>query len=236
MFIFTLYTEVKTSTNHKKQRSQLESLSPATTSNQNAKIASTNSDKFNKLYSLNSDYIGWIEIENTAINYPILQSKDNYYYLNNDFYKKPSKYGSIFLDYTNKFPNNFNNIFYGHNTKNASMFTDLVKFKDKDFFENNNKIIITDKNTRYEYEVFSVYTIRGFDDPSYLYELNNIELLDSTTKNKYLNILHQKSFFKEKNLDEAPENIITLITCSYEKKNTRTVVHANLISKKKVDL
>lgn len=180
---------------------------------------------YNKLKSMNNDYKFWINIENTKIDYPVVQTIDNDFYLRNSFKKIENKYGAIFVDSYSDFYKDFNTIIYGHNMKNGEMFTNIIKYKDKDFFEQNNKINIIDKDFKYVFEPVSVYTIRGFDNPSYLYEINKME-----NKKKGLEELENRSLFNSKKFGTT-EKIITLITCSYEKEDTRTVVHAKLINK-----
>ena len=133
-------------------------------------------------------------------------------------------HGSIFEDAYTDFDNDFNTVIYGHNTKVNNMLTNITKYKEPEFFKENNKIRIFDKDKEYKFEVFSVYTISGGDDPSYLYDLNNIDNREDILKQ-----IQEKSFFNV-NIDKGMEKMITLITCSYEQKNTRTVIHARLIN------
>ncbi|MGL4656201.1 MAG: sortase domain-containing protein, partial [Sarcina sp.] len=100
----------------------------------------TKSNSFDNLKEINPDYQFWIQINNTNIDYPVVKGTDNEYYLENDFYKKPLKDGSVFLDYKNNFGTSFNNIIFGHNMKNGNIFSNLNKFKNEDFY-NTNKII-----------------------------------------------------------------------------------------------
>ena len=192
--------------------------------NNESEIKNELTDKYDKLKEENSDYRFWIDIENTNINYPVVQGSDNEFYLNKDFKKNKNIFGSIFEDAKTDFDKDFNTLIYGHNTKLYNMLTNITKYKEKEFFNKNNKIKIVDRDTEYMFEVFSVYTMRGFDDPTYLYDLNNKENRSDILKN-----IQDKSFYKV-NSDKNIEKMITLITCSYEEENTRTVVHGKLIS------
>lgn len=87
-----------------------------------------------KLKSINSEYKFWINIPNTEIDYPVVQSKDNEFYLKNNFYREEDIAGTIFIDCENDISNDKNLILYGHNMRNGSMFADINKFKEKDFF------------------------------------------------------------------------------------------------------
>ncbi|EPZ61702.1 sortase family protein [[Clostridium] sordellii ATCC 9714] len=117
-----------------------------------------------------------------------------------------------------------NIILYGHNMKNKTMFNNLIKFKNENFFNENNKIRIIKDNKEYIYEIFSVYTIDG----EYNYLTTNFDT--SQDFKKYIENIRSKSLFKS-NVDVTDsDKIITLSTCSYEFDNARTVVHGKLIT------
>ena len=100
---------------------------------------------FDTLKKENPDTIGWIHIPDTKISYPIVQGTDNDFYLKHDFNGEASVAGSIYLDYESE--GDFegrNNILYGHNMKNGSMFKDIVRYKDPSYFK--------------EHQYFSIYT------------------------------------------------------------------------------
>lgn len=191
----------------------------------NEKVQSIKVSKENSLYETNNDFKFWITIDNTNIDYPVVQGEDNDFYLSHDFFKEKSISGSVFLDYRDN-DKSKNSILYAHNMKNNSMFSDLELFKDEHFFNKNNLITITRNDKNYIYQVFSVYYISG--NETYHLQTNfnsNNEFLN------YLESIKSKSLFKSnKELDS--NNIITLSTCSYEFKNCRTVVHAQLIKVK----
>ncbi|MGL4990059.1 MAG: class B sortase [Sarcina sp.] len=190
---------------------------------------------FKKMKEINSDYKGWINIEGTKINYPILQSTNNDFYLKNNVNKEASKSGSIFFDYRTDVENDFNKVIYGHNMKNTSMFSDLKKFKNEDYIKSKPTIQMQDENYIYTYEAFSTYVNSGTSDYDYLF---NPKLKTEQEKNDYINFLKDKSMFefqKNESIDTTQiENIITLITCSYEFHEARTIVHARLVEKIKI--
>lgn len=180
-------------------------------------------EKKETLKSKNPDFKFWLKVDNTNIDYPVVQSKDNTYYLNKDFYDQDSNSGSIFMDYRDN-PNSQNIILYGHNMRNKTMFNNLLEFKDQDFFNQNNKIRVIKDGKEYIYEVFSAYTI----DEGYDYLIPNFS--NSESFKQYIKDIKEKSLFKS-NLDvNTNDKIITLSTCSYEFDDARTVVHAKLIN------
>lgn len=187
--------------------------------------SSSKSSKDTSLYNANNDFKFWIDIDNTNIDYPVVQGKDNDFYLTHDFFKEESIAGSVFLDYriNNK---SKNLIVYGHNMKDNTMFSDLELFKDKEFFNKNNLITISKGDKEYIYEVFSVYYISG-EKTSHLQTNFN----SNNDFFNYLEIVQSKSLFKSKK-ELTSNEILTLSTCSYEFKNYRTVVHAQLIEVK----
>jgi sortase B len=111
--------------------------------------------------------------------------------------------------------------------KNKTMFAQLTKFKDKNFFNENNLIKVEYKNNTYIYEVFSVYTA-DLNNEDYL----KVDFKDENDYKKYINYIKDKSLYKNDIELNSNDNLITLYTCSYEFENARTIVHAKLISTK----
>ena len=115
-------------------------------------------EESDNLFEKNIDYRGWIKIDNTNINYPILQGQDNEEYLYKDINNEYIVSGSIFMNYLNNGFDDQNTVLFGHNMKNGTMFANLKKYKEEDFFYNNNYIEIELSNGQYlKYKVFSVY-------------------------------------------------------------------------------
>ena len=155
---------------------------------------------FKKLQEINSDVRAWITVENTNINYPILQTNNNEYYLKHDINKKYSSCGSIFLDcdsdasFTKK-----NTVIYGHNLLNGKMFAELTNILDGKLGNKINiKIYLPEEEK--EYEVFSVY----MGEPS-------LEMKQNSSYEDILDKSNLKFEYKEENKEN---NIITLITCN----------------------
>ena len=192
----------------------------------------TKENIFPKMKDLNSDYSFWINVENTTVNYPVVKGNNNFDYLKQNFNKENSSSGSIFLDYRNVFTEDFNTLIYGHNMKNKTMFNHIENYKDEEFFKQNNKIKITDKDSVYTYEVFSVYLADGLKntDPHYLVNAS----MDTFEIDTYISEIQSNSLHQN-NLKVTPyDKIITFVTYSYESDDIRTLVHAKLIKTDKL--
>ena len=114
---------------------------------------------FEFLQGENQDIIGWIQVEGTKIDYPILYDTTyNRYYLNHNFKGTNTGYGSIFVlgDNTGDFTD-FNTVVYGHNMLDGSMFAQLHKFRKKEFFDTNGQIIVYTPDRKLTYQVFAAY-------------------------------------------------------------------------------
>lgn len=187
--------------------------------------------QFDSLLQINSDIVGWLEIEGTNINYPILQAEDNEYYLERNYLKEEARAGSIYLDYRNNIEEfSRNNIIYGHRMKDGSMFGQLKKFLDEDFFKNYSKILYDTLYESYELEVFAVYkTTTDFD---YI----QTDFTSDEEYGQFLNLLKDKSVYKSSSPVGIEDTIITLSTCDYgvDRDEGRLVVHAKLISKESI--
>lgn len=113
---------------------------------------------YQNLYWENTDMVGWILIEDTNINYPVMQtSADPNYYLKHDFEKHYTDYGCPFMqaDCDASTPSD-NLIIYGHNMKDGSMFADLAKYRSKDFWQTHKTVWFDTELGSYAYEIFAV--------------------------------------------------------------------------------
>ncbi|WP_077302336.1 class B sortase [Virgibacillus pantothenticus] len=181
--------------------------------------------QFKELHKINSDIVGWLTIDKTKINYPILQADNNEHYLYRNYKEENSRAGSIFMDYRNNVASyNRNIILYGHNMKDGTMFHNLRKYTDKEFFTNHRNVLFDTMYDSYDAEVFSVYhTTTDFD---YIQT-------DFATQNEYKQLVEEiqdKSIFKSDVKVNENDTIITLSTCDYtlDPDEGRFVVHAKI--------
>ena len=183
-------------------------------------------EESDNLFEKNIDYRGWIKIDNTNINYPILQGQDNEEYLYKDINNEYIVSGSIFMNYLNNGFDDQNTVLFGHNMKNGTMFANLKKYKEDDFFDYNNDIEIELSNGQYlKYKVFSVY-ITDINDN---YTKTSFE--DKDEYKEFLERIKNKSIYKSDISVNENDKIITLSTCSYEFDDARLVVTGKLIDK-----
>ena len=176
-----------------------------------------------ELKSINNNYEMWIEIPNTKINYPIVQGKDNEYYLKHNFKNESNMSGTIFVDCNNNIDEDKNIIIYGHNMRNGTMFNNITKFKEESFFNNNNNTInIIRNNILYQYEIFSIYV----EDESKV--SLEIEFTDNDAFVNYALNEASKSMYNKNIIITEEDKIITLVTCSYEYTGARTILVGKL--------
>lgn len=187
--------------------------------------------KLEELQKANSEIIAWIEIANTKINFPVLQASDNNFYLYHDYTKKKSKSGAIFLDKDYVWsPPSSNLLIYGHNMNNGTMFEDLLKYKNKEFYNNHPIIKFTTTSENSLYEIISVFKSKVYyksDNVFKYYRFINAET--ESEYNDYITNIKKLSLYDTGKTAVYGEQLMTLSTCSYHTKDGRFVVVAKKI-------
>ena len=182
----------------------------------------------NKLYEENKDIVGWLKIDNTTINYPIMQNiNDPNYYLHRDFYKNYSSYGTPYMAKQCNL-NSDNIVIYGHHMKNNKMFGELEKYKSKDFYNNHKIITFTTLEKEYSYEIFAVFKTTVYTKNTFRY-YENINFENKKMYDDFINICKDKSLYQTGIEIKDKEKLITLSTCEYSNKNSRLVIVARKI-------
>ena len=185
----------------------------------------TSKSSFSSLYELNSDYAGWLKIEDTKIDYPVMKAPvtDPEYYLRRNFYKKNSLAGSLFLGENCDF-NSICFIIYGHNMLTDTMFGTLEEYRNFDFAKEHPNIKLTTSQGTKIFRVFSAFQTQ-LDENRFKY----YEAVGDLSKLKYYQTLEQLRAESDITVNEAPEypaQIMLLSTCSYHTKDGRFVVAA----------
>lgn len=182
--------------------------------------------QFDELKKINNKVVGWLKVNGTNIEYPIVKAKDNSFYLNHNLENKSNSSGWPFADYKNKFDETDKNIIiYGHNRKDNSMFGTLKNILKKDWYNNPDNYIINfiTENNNYKYQVFSVYQIQTED---YYIKTNFKNELEF---NNFLYTLKARSIHNFNVEISEKDTILTLSTCANNYRD-RIVLHAKLIS------
>ncbi|WP_164985303.1 class B sortase [Ammoniphilus sp. CFH 90114] len=181
-------------------------------------------EKFLPLLEMNEETIGWITVPNTDINYPVVKTDNNSFYLDHNFKLESSNAGAIFMDYRNVGDaTDRHTIIYGHHMRDGSMFKGLTKYKDKPFFEENRVITLQTLFEETKWEIFSAYVT----DTDFYYIATNFRSNHDYVD--FLNKLASKSIIPQTIKWNKQDQILTLSTCSYEFNDARFVVHARRI-------
>ena len=180
-----------------------------------------------QLQGQNTDIVGWLEIENTNINYPVLQGADNNYYMTHNYKNEKSKNGSIFLEanYNWNIPSN-NLLIYGHNLGNGMMFQELLKYEKKSFYQEHPVIRFTTAEEDTEYEIISVFKSRVYYKSEknvfrYYYFINNES---EEEYNEFVKNAKNASLYPIDATASYGDQLITLSTCSYYVEDGRFAV------------
>ena len=180
----------------------------------------------NALKEKNKDTVGWINVNNTNINYPYVQGKDNKYYLNHSYDKSYNEAGWVFLDYRNNSTlSDKNNILYAHSRLDKTMFGSLSKTLKSNWYNNkdNHIIRLSTETENTMWQIFSVYKI-----PEETYYITTNFRNDSEYE-KFLNIIKERSIHNFSTDININDKVLTLSTCYSD--TERTVVHAKLIKR-----
>jgi sortase B len=181
-----------------------------------------------ELYDQNPDLVGWLKIDSTKINFPVLYTQDEKFYLDHNFWKKKDQNGSIFIDYRcNLEPRDENLLVHGHNMNlSHSMFYDLLKYKNKDFYEGH-KIINFDTLYKKEiYEVVAMFRTKLEDGFPYY---NYITLKDDKKFEGFIKSIKELSIFDTGVEINRSDIFITLSTCDVSIRHGRFIVIAKKI-------
>lgn len=180
------------------------------------------------IYEQNNDFAGWITIENTEINYPVMQSiEDSDFYLKHNFEKEYSDYGVPYLQSDCDLLKSDNLLIYGHAMNDGSMFADLKKYRDMEFYRAHTQISFDTRYSHGLYEIVAVFTTTanegGFAYNAFVNAASEAEFDEYIAKCKEL------SLYEIDTTAQYGDRLITLSTCEYTNSNGRMVVVAKQI-------
>ena len=199
-------------------------------------INKNNTDRIKKLCKLqkiNSDIVAWLQIENSNINYPVLQCDNNEYYMTHTYNKEYSKDGSLFLDkdYDWSIPNT-NLLIYGHNNIGSKeMFAELVNYKDENYYNEHKTIRLTTNKEDAEYEIIAVFLSRVYYKSEknvfrYYYFIN---ANNEQEFNNYVENSKKASIYNIEATAKYGDQLLTLSTCEYSQEDGRLAVVAKKV-------
>ena len=187
---------------------------------------------YKDLYNQNKSLIGWIKIADTIIDYPVMQTVNNEYYLDHNFHQQYDKNGSIFMDaQCSVYPRSDNLILYGHHMKSGKMFGHLWKYESQEYYKKHPYI---EFDTIYEtgiYEVIFVFRDKVYskEDVNFKY-YEFINAYSEQEFDSYMAEMAAMSYYDTGVVAEYGDRLLTLSTCDYEQNNGRFVVVARKIS------
>ncbi|MDE6023872.1 MAG: class B sortase [Lachnospiraceae bacterium] len=188
--------------------------------------------KFVYLYKRNTDFVGWLTIEGTIVDYPVMQSMyDEEYYLRRGFDKEYSYAGTLFADTSCDIEKPSDNIIiYGHHMNTGKMFHELEEYDDEDYYNKHKKIIFDTIYGSGEYEIIAAFRTKIYEvdyEGFKYYEFFNAE--NKEEFDSYVSNCKRLTPYEIPVTAKYGDNLITLSTCAYHETNGRFVVVARKI-------
>lgn len=223
ILVFSTTQLLRIRTEKEKTNSQFEELK-SIIENTSAQAVIENTE-YLMLKEKNNDFVGWLTIDGTNIDYPVMQSADDpEFYLKHNFNKEEDRHGIPFAAPSSSVPNGDNIIIFGHNMKDGTMFSELQKFISPEFCAENHSIMFSTYTTSDIYDVIMVFKISESDTEKFPYY--TYTSFDVMTANKYLSSAEQYAIWSNHKTIHNDTKLLTLSTCEYTLKNGRLVIIA----------
>lgn len=187
--------------------------------------------EYQALYEQNPDLVGWINIPDTNVNYPVMQTPGNKdYYLKRDFYGEYSTAGCLYVrEQCDVFKPSDNLTIYGHNMKNGSMFHDLRKYKKQSYWESHQTFTFDTLYEHHTYQIIAVFKTSGTTGKGYPYHQFE-DAANEEEFNQFVEDIMDLAMYDTGLTAEYGDKLICLSTCEYSISNGRLVVVAKRIS------
>lgn len=213
-------------------QAMIDTTATADTQEPTGESVNPNGAKFAALRDKNSDFIGWISIDGTNLDFPVMYAPTNKdFYLRHDFNKEYSIYGVPYLDEKTTLGANAesdNLIIYGHNMKTGTIFGCLTGYKKADYYQEHPYIEFDTVYGDAQYEVFAAFAIDVVNDTSFVY--NQYVDMDEESYNAYVEEVCRRSDVDTGIRPAYGEQLLTLSTCEYSTDNGRFVVVARRVA------
>ncbi len=187
----------------------------------------TAAEKYADLYTRNNDFIGWIKIDGTNIDYPIMQASDRKdYYLRRNFDKEYSYYGTPYIAEDCIIGESDNIVIYGHNMKNGTMFSAIEKYFSKNFYNEHQNINFDTLDGYGVYQIVSVF--KTTDDDEFKYH-RFTKAASENEFDQFIQNCKKRALYDTGVTAQYGDKLITISTCEYSAENGRLVVVAKKI-------
>ncbi len=188
--------------------------------------------EYETLYNKNKKLIGWLKIDDTNIDYPVMQTSDNTYYLDHNYNQEYDKNGSIFLDYNcSVYPRSTNMIVYGHHMKSGNMFGNLQKYAKESYGKKHSVVTFDTIYEKAQYQVMYVFRSQVYNEDDIVFKYYQfIEANSETEFNSYMQEMSALSLYDTGVTAKFGDSLLTLSTCDNSQTDGRFVVVAKRIS------
>lgn len=188
-------------------------------------------DEYKTLYEKNKKLIGWLKIDDTIIDYPVMQTSDNKYYLEHNFNQEYDKNGSLFLDCScSVYPRSTNLIIYGHHMKSGQMFGQLQKYAKESYYEKHTTIQFDTIYEKGTYEIMYVFRSQVYNEDDLVFKYYQFINANSETEfDSYMEEMAALSLYDTGVTASYGDSLLTLSTCDNSQKDGRFVVVARKV-------
>lgn len=198
--------------------------------NKTSNVSTENNYNLENIVKINSDVVAWVKIDGTNIDYPIMQNGD--FYLHKNIYKNYSSHGTPYLAYYCDLKKSDNLIIYGHHMNDNTMFSQLEKYKNYDFFLNHQYIKLytleNGETIENNYEIMIAFKTVAYSDKGFKY-YSYIDFQNYMEYEEFVKGCRNTEFYYTGVVGTHKDKYITLSTCEYSQKNGRMVVVAKKI-------
>lgn len=187
-------------------------------------------ERYAAVQEQNSDFVGWVSINGTSINYPVMQTIDEpNYYLKRGFDKNYSDYGVPYMQENCVIGISNNLVIYGHHMNDGSMFADLCRYEDEDFYREHPTVQFDTLSGYGEYEIVAAFKTVAYSQEGFKY-YHFVDAEDETAFDAYIAKCKELALY-DTGVDAVyGDKLITLSTCEYSRTNGRMVVVAKLVT------
>ena len=188
-------------------------------------------DKYITLYNSNKNLIGWLKIDDTIIDYPVMQCDNNTYYLNHNFDQEEDKTGTLFLDCgCDVIRGSDNYIIYGHHVTSGKMFSKLSDYESERYYQNHPYITFDTIYEEATYQVMYAFRSRIYNEDEVVFKYYQfIDAYSEEEFNSYMQEMAELSYYDTGVTAVYGDQLLTLSTCDYQETNGRFVVVAKRI-------